>query len=206
MLDDKTDHPHDRPVPAAASAPPERRGGKRHSIVLLIGKVCRGDEESVCLVHNISKFGLMARFTTPPVVGESLRIEVRGLPLVAGTVRWVNGFKAGFEFDAPQDVDRVFTIKLDDGRIARSPRFPIAALARLRFDGAPFTAALIDISAGGAKLMGDTPVTLGLSGQIMLPDMETPVYGAVCWIRDERFGFRFVAPLSLAVLSQVLGV
>ncbi|WP_158638030.1 PilZ domain-containing protein [Sphingomonas ginsenosidivorax] len=205
MLDDKNDPPHDRPGPALAVTPQERRGGKRHSIVLLIGKVCRGDQESVCLVHNISKFGLMARFTTPPVVGETLRIEVRGLPLVPGTVRWVNGLKAGFEFDQPQDVDRVFTLKLEDGRIARSPRFPIAALARLRFDGAPFTAALIDISAGGAKLMGDTPVTLGLTGQIMLPDTETSVYGTICWTRDERFGFRFVAPLSLTTLSVVLG-
>lgn len=201
MLDDQDDQ--DRPVPTAVVR--ERRGGQRHSIVLLIGKVCRGDHETVCLVHNISAFGLMARFTTAPVVGERLRIEVRGLPLVAGTVRWVKGVKAGFEFDEPQDVDRVFTLKQDDGRTARSPRFPIAALARLRFEGAPFTAALIDISAGGAKMMSDTPVTTGLTGQIMLPDMETPVYGTVCWTRDNSFGVRFVASLSLTTLSQVLG-
>jgi len=200
MLDDKDDP--GRPVPTSAQ---DRREGKRHSIVLLIGKVCRGEQESVCLVHNISKFGLMARFTSAPAVGERLRIEVRGLPLVPGTVRWVNGVKAGGEFDEAQDVDRVFTLRLEDGRIARSPRFPIEALVRVRFEGAPFTAALIDISAGGAKLMGDTPVTLGLTGQIMLPDTETPVYGTVCWISDDRFGFRFVAPLSLATLSRVLG-
>lgn len=200
MLDDQDD---DRGVPAAPVR--ERRGGKRHSIVLLIGKVCRDDVESACLVHNISAFGLMARFTTPPVVGEKLRIEVRGLPPVPGTVRWVKGVKAGFEFDAPQDVDRVFTLKQDDGRIARSPRFTIAALARLRFEGPPFTAALIDVSAGGAKMMGDTPVTIGSTGQIMLPETDVPVYGTVCWIRDDRFGVRFVAPLSLATLSQILG-
>jgi hypothetical protein len=190
-------------------APPghevERRGGKRHSIVLLVGKVCRGNEESVCLVHDISKFGLMARFTKAPSVGDTLRIEVRGLPLVPGTIRWVNGLKAGFEFDEAQDVDRVFQPRHDDGRIARAPRFPLAALARLRFEAEPFTAALIDISAGGAKLMSDTPVRPGLTGQIMLPDTGTSVYGTICWTRDAQFGFKFVAPLPLTTLSQILG-
>lgn len=202
MLDDQ-DERFDHTAPTAESV--DRRGGKRHSIVLLVGKVCRGTHESVCLVHDISKFGLMARFTKPPTVGETLRIEVRGLPLVAGTVRWVEGLKAGFEFDEAQDVDQVFRQKHDDGRIARSPRFPIAALARLRFEAEPFTAALIDISAGGAKLMSDTPVTPGLTGQIMLPDTGTSIYGTICWTRDERFGFKFVAPLPLTTLSQILG-
>jgi hypothetical protein len=200
------DNQHDRfshPPPAADA--PERRSGKRHSIVLLIGKVCRGDDESVCLVRDISKYGLMARFTKAPIVGETLRIEVRGLPLVPGTVRWVDGLKAGFEFDTPQDVDRVFRPQQDDGKIARAPRFAITGLARLRCEAGPFTATLIDISAGGAKLSSDTPVTPGLTGQIMLPDTGTSVYGTICWTRDERFGFKFVAPLPLATLSQILG-
>lgn len=201
MLDDQDERFDPNPTPDLR----ERRGGKRHSIVLLIGKVCRGDTESVCLVHDISKFGLMARFTKQPTVGETLRIEVRGLPLVAGTVRWVNGFKAGFEFDEPQDVDQVFHTKHSDGTTARPPRFPIVAPARLRFEAEPFTATLIDISAGGAKLMSDTPVTPGLTGQILLPDTGTSVYGTICWTQDERFGFKFVAPLPLATLSQILG-
>jgi hypothetical protein len=183
----------------------ERRAGQRHAIVLLIGRVCRDTRESACLVHDISKSGLMARFTTRPVVGEKLRIEVRGLPLVPGTIRWVNGMKAGFEFDAPQDVDAVFQLKRDDGMIARAPRFPITAQARLRFDETPFTATLIDISAGGAKLSSETPVEPGQAGQIMLPETGTAIFGTVCWTRDDRFGFRFVAPLSLATLSQILG-
>lgn len=185
--------------------PRDRRTGKRHSIVLLIGKVCRDHQESVCLVHDISKFGLMARFTIQPTVGESLRIEVRGLPPIAGTIRWVEGFKAGFEFDAPQDVDHVFRLKHDDGMIARSPRFPIAAQARLRFEADPFTAELLDISPGGAKLTSETPVERGQTGQILLPDTGTSIYGTICWTRDDRFGFRFVAPLPLGTLSQILG-
>ncbi|MEG3163711.1 PilZ domain-containing protein [Sphingomonas sp. PB2P19] len=193
----------DQPLMANGTVP-ERRSGKRHAIVLLIGRVCRNSRESVCLVHDISKFGLMARFTVPPVVGEHLRTEVRGLPLAGGTIRWVKGLKAGFQFDEPQDVDSVFTVKRADGTIARPPRFPISAPVRLRFGDVPFSATLIDISAGGAKLSSDTPVEPGQAGQVMLPDTDTSIYGAVCWTRDDRFGFRFAAPLSLATLSRIL--
>lgn len=182
----------------------DRRDGKRHSIVLLVGKICRSDHESVCLVHNISKLGLMARFTNPPTVGETLRIEVRGLPPAAGTIRWVNGLKAGFKFDDLQDVDAVFQPQQADGKIARAPRFAVEALARLRFEAEPFTAELVDISAGGAKLKSDVPVTAGLTGEIMLPDTSTSVYGTICWAREQRFGVKFVAPLSLTTLSDIL--
>jgi len=201
MLDDQGERFDSHPPSGDAR---DRRTSKRHSIVLLMGKVCRGDHESVCLVHDISKFGLMARFATQPVVGETLRIEVRGLPLVPGTIRWVNGLKAGFEFDAPQDVEQVFRPKKEDGTTARPPRFPISAPARMRFAAEPFSATLIDISAGGAKLTSETPVAKGQTGQIMLPNTGTSVYGTICWVRDDRFGFRFVAPIPLSTLSQIL--
>jgi hypothetical protein len=200
MLDDP-DERFDHNPPADQR---DRREGKRHSIVLLVGKICRSDHESVCLVHNISNSGLMARFTKPPTVGERLRIEVRGLPLAPGTVRWVTGLKAGFKFDDLQDVNAVFRPQQADGKIARAPRFAVEALARLRFEAEPFTAELTDISAGGAKLKSDTPVTAGLTGEIMLPDTGTSVYGTICWTRKEQFGVKFVAPLTLATLSQIL--
>jgi len=90
----------------------------------------------------------MARFTKPPTVGETLHIEVRGLPLAPGTIRWVHGLKAGFKFDSPQNIDAVFRQQQADGKIARARRFAISALARLRFEGEPFTAELAEISPG----------------------------------------------------------
>lgn len=192
-------------TPTMTAEDRDLRARKRHSIVLLIGKVCRELQESVCLVHDLSRSGLMARFTVQPVTGERLHIEVRGLPPIPGTIRWVNGFKAGFEFDEQQDVDHVFKLKDEDGIVARTPRFPITAPARLRFGDQPFSADLLDISPGGAKLSSATPVEQGQTGQILLIESGTSIYGTVCWVRDDRFGFRFVAPLPLATLSQILG-
>jgi hypothetical protein len=38
----------------------------------------------------------------------------------------------------------------------------------------------------------------------MLPDTGTSVYGTICWTRKEQFGVKFVAPLTLTTLSQIL--
>ncbi len=192
------------PVPVAPSDDNDRRAGRRHAIVLLVGRVCRGTQDSVCLVHDISRSGLMARFTSPPRIGERLCIEVRGPPPIAGTIRWVRDAKAGFEFDEAQDVDRIVGKAGEDGRVARTPRFPIRAAARLRFGEEPFSADLLDISPGGAKLASATVVEMGETGQILLPETGMAIYGTVCWTREGRFGFRFVTPLPLTTLSRIL--
>lgn len=189
----------------AAPAPVDRRTGGRQSTVLLVGKACRDGHVSVCLVHDISRYGMMARFTAQPRIGETLCIEVRGLPPIEGVVRWVRGVKAGFEFAAPRPVDQVFRLKDDEGIVARSPRFAISATARLRVAGRAFDADLLDISPGGVKLASDIPVVPGETGQILFPDTDTALFGTICWSREDRFGFRFVRPLPLQTLSMILG-
>ena len=182
----------------------DQRAGKRHASVLLIGKVRHGETDAACLVHDISKNGLMARFTIRPAVGDRVGIEVRGLSEIRATVRWVDGFRAGVEFATPQVIERVFCIRDDDGTIARTPRFALAAPVALRLGDRPMSAEIVDISPGGVKLQADFPVEPGQAGRIVLPETGASVYGTVCWVRDNRFGFRFATPLPLATLAQVL--
>ena len=183
---------------------PERRAGKRHRSVLLVGKFRRGDVEGACLVHDLSRHGLMARFTAAPAQGETLVIEVRGLPPIAGQIRWVKGRKAGFQFAEPQPVEQVFQLKGKDGLVARPPRFPLYARATLRLEGERFAAEALDISAGGVKLSSERAVQPGQTGQLMLDDTGTALFGKVCWMRDGQFGFRFMSPLPLETLAQIL--
>lgn len=201
MLSDDRDHDE-----AAAVGPaPERRAGRRHQSVLLVGKVRRGGEETACLVHDLSQHGMMARFPVPPAVGEEVWVEVRGMPPALGTIRWVKGRKAGVQFAEPQRVDQVFQVRRDDGLVARSPRFPLAAAVSLRFEGGRFRADALDISAGGVKLAADHPVEPGQTGQVVLLDTGTALFGKVCWVQEGQFGFRFAAPLPLETLAQLLG-
>lgn len=180
----------------------ERRSGKRHSSVLLIGRLCGKNE--ACVVHDISRHGLMARFAVPPRVGETLCIELRGLPPLTGIVRWVNGRKAGLQFDEAQPFEEVFRLKRSDGTIARPPRFELTVPARLWFGEERFDAAVIDISAGGIKLESDHVLAPGQTGQVMLPETGTAAFGTVCWTQGERLGFRFVSALPLDTLAVIL--
>ncbi len=189
-----------------APASSERRAGKRHSAVLLVGKVTRGDAVSACLVHDISAGGLMARFPTPPEVGEVVTIEVRGLPPTRGTVRWVRGPKAGVQFDAPRAIEDVFHMARADGSLARAPRFGLSMPATVRLESGRFAATAIDISAGGVKLaMPDSTVLeVGQTGQLTLTATGTVMFGRICWVREGACGFRFSSALPLATLAQIL--
>lgn len=192
-------------IPALAPPPRDQRRDKRHASVLLIGRVAHAAAESACLVHDVSEHGLMARFTTMPVVGERLRIAVRGLAEVAATVRWVNGYKAGVEFDVAQRIDSIFRLRDDRGLVARTPRFAMAATASLRIGDRRIAVDVLDISPGGVKLRSDAAVGSGQAGGVLLPEVNAAAFGTICWTREDRFGFRFCEPLSLALLSRVLG-
>jgi hypothetical protein len=183
----------------------ERREDRRHTSVLLIGKVRQPAGDSACLVNDISTHGLMARFTAAPTVDDRLLIELRGLPEVAATVRWVNGYKAGVEFAAPQAVERVFCLRDEQGLVARAPRFTIAASAMMRFGDERLAVEVLDISPGGVKLRSDGVLQPGRAGSILLAAVGSPIYGAICWTREDRCGFRFSSPLPLASLARVLG-
>ncbi|WP_230482819.1 PilZ domain-containing protein [Sphingomonas sp. Leaf21] len=185
------------------SASAERRTGQRHSAVLLLGKVC-GDAPGVCLVHNISSSGLMARFVAVPTVGDAICIEVRGLPPIPGTVRWVRGQKAGVQFDTLQPYERIFSSENEDGTIPRPPRFPVTLSAEVRLGDRKFPSELLDVSAGGAKLRGDDTVRPGLTGHVVIRPMNTSLFGTICWVKDGRFGFRFVSPLPLDTLAAIV--
>jgi len=188
-----------------ATAAERRAGGKRHQSVLLIGRVSGASGAPVCLVHDISKAGMCARFDVPPAVGDVVTVEVRGLPAVTGTVRWVRGRKAGLQFAEAQNIDQVFNPRGDDGTVARPPRFPLSAPAQLRLDGRRIVAELLDLSAGGAKLALAAPGPRpGQTGAIHLLRAEAPIYGGVAWARDDRIGFRFARPLPLAQLTALL--
>ncbi|HEX8555612.1 MAG TPA: PilZ domain-containing protein [Sphingomonas sp.] len=196
------------PADKAPDVPPaeRREGGKRHQSVLLIGRVVGAGAAPTCLVHDISKAGMMARFAAPPAVGSELTIEIRGLPPVTGTVRWVRGHKAGLQFEEAQDLQQVFHLRRPDGTIARAPRFPLSAPAQLRLNGRRLAGELLDVSAGGAKiaLVDESSVAPGQTGAIHLTMIPDALFGTVCWVREGRAGFRFAAPLPLATLTQIL--
>lgn len=182
----------------------DTRTAKRASTVLLIGRVCHHDTESACLVLNISETGMMLRLTFAAQAGDRIEVETRGLAPCEATVRWVNGSKAGIEFDDRQNITAVLSPETLDGVIARSPRFDVALKIRISFPGHGFFGDVVNISPGGAKLAATEQVEIGQIGQIFLPGRELGIYGTVRWARDGQFGFQFSSALPLSSLHDCL--
>lgn len=191
---------------AAPAAPgsSERREGKRHTSVLLIGRADFGRREHACLVHNISERGLMARFLTPPAMGETISVQLRGLGPVDATVRWINGACAGVEFATPQSLQHVLGKTAPGEQRARTPRFDLSRAAKLEVDGVAHEAVVIDVSVGGAKLIAEPRFRVGSHARLGIVDTHLLFAGTICWQQDEHVGFQFVKALTLQRLADVI--
>ncbi len=182
----------------------DRREAARASTVLLIGKVNDGMNDNACLVLNLSEYGLMARMSFTPAVGQALEIELRGLPRCTAHVRWVNGMKAGMQFVEKQNLEPVFCQTGDDGLVARAPRFDVTLDAVVRLSGRQFKAKISNISPGGVRLEADATVEAGQTGQILLPGHQICLFGTVRWVEGNAFGMHFSTPLPLGNLRDCL--
>lgn len=193
--------PH-RPVSSALDG--DRRSAARASTVLLIGKVHDGKTTTACLVLNLSETGLMARIGFTAELGQRVAVEMRGLPLASATVRWVDGTKAGMEFDHRQNIDPVFCLMSDDGLVARSPRFDVSLSAVLRIRDQIVPVRVVNISPGGVRLAADIAVEPGQTAQISVSGHDVCVFGSVRWVENGEFGFHFSSPLPLSALKDCL--
>ena len=107
------------------------------------------------------------------------------------------------------DYDRftqIFSHETEDDTVPRPPRFPIALNADVRLGTHKFTTAMLDVSAGGAKMVVEGPVQPGLAGHIVVRPLGTAISGTICWVKDGRFGFRFVSPLPMDTLAAIVAL
>lgn len=186
-------------------AAPERRAGERHSSVLMIGRADIGGQEHMCLIHNISARGLMARFAAPPPIGRELVVQCRGLPPTAAVVRWHHGERAGLEFRAERDVGAVLSGSGDraDGA-PRTPRFHVALPASLVRDGTVYPATVRDISTGGACLQTTAVARYGDVLRLSVTDCIAALPAVAVWRDEALLGIRFLHPLPLPQLACLL--
>lgn len=188
-----------------AAPPSERREGKRHTAVLLIGRADFGGRAHACLVLNISEKGLMARFLAPPHVGEPINVQLRGLGPAEATVRWTRGACAGMEFTAPQPLAPVLNPSSVAGQRPRTPRFAIARDGLLEVNGATHPVHVTDVSVGGMTLTGAPRLRMESHARLRLVDTPLIFAGTLCWQEEERLGLEFVRPLTLQKLAEAIG-
>lgn len=184
----------------------DARRGPRHLTVLMVARVRSDGGEYACVVKDVSRRGLKARFPHAPVIGDRLAFSLRGQPEVAATVRWVDGLCGGVEFDEPLDVVAVLDQR-DTAQPPRAPRFACGQPATLALADDNHAIELIDVSLGGAKLgnAGSLPaIAPGTWATLTLPASTDLRAGTICWSRGPQIGFRFAFSLPLDMLAAIL--
>lgn len=183
---------------------PDQRSGERYTTLFRVARVVTGcGAQHLCLIRNIGAGGLLLETYVPFDAGTKVRIEPKGCTPVDGEVRWVKDRHAGVAFDTPIDVpDYLNQNQLTAGReIPRGPRLVVGSRARLRVGAMWHLVDLIDLSQRGAKIESDLPMELEAAVELMVERLA-PVSGRVRWIKGERAGIEFSAPIPLADLAE----
>lgn len=198
-------HGEIRMMQTARNAADARRD-PRHVTVLMVGKVRGPRGECACVVSDVSQRGLRARFPYPPKVGERVTLSLRGEQERTATVRWVDGFRGGLEFDEAIDVTAVL-VGSGEALPPRAPRFQCGEATTLMLGDERCPTELVDVSLGGAKLSVSEPLppdAIGRWATLVLPGANVRRAGIICWARGNRIGLRFALSLSLEALAAVL--
>lgn len=186
--------------------PMERRQDWRAATVFTIGKISFAGRNLPCMVRDLSEGGMRIQMPFPPPPGLRVLIEMRGLEPRLARICWTSGHEAGLMFDlrcSPADIFAARSSKA--GRIARQPRFALRRDAVLMVDGMAMPARIENISVGGVRLALSTPLANGKPGvlDLILGDRHG-VAGEICWVSEDRCGFRFVQPVSSIALATML--
>ncbi len=185
--------------------PAERRGDERVSALLRAGKLvdARGDEQPI-KVKNLSAGGLMAIAARPPMIGDSVQVEVSAQKIPA-TVVWTRDDLVGLKFDQDVDLGELLAgRKPRHGFRARPPRLEIPCKAAVRVGKVYYNVDVHDISLGGIKVEPIEEYCVGKKVVVVIESLR-PIKGEVRWFVDRRAGIIFDQPLDFDELAEWVG-
>ena len=88
---------------AGGDALPARE--QRHLTILLVARLVTGSGDALARVRNVSGGGMMLETSVPLAPGDAVRVELRSLQAVTGSVAWATPPRAGIQFD-PRSMSR----------------------------------------------------------------------------------------------------
>ena len=185
--------------------PAERRSDERVSALLRAGKLiaANGDEQPI-KVKNLSAGGLMAIVAHPPMIGDSVQVEVSAQKIPA-TVVWTRDDFIGLKFDQNVDLGELLAgRKPRHGFRSRPPRLDIPCKAAVRVGTVYYNVDVHDISLGGIKVEPIEEYCVGKKVVVVVESLR-PIKGEVRWFADRRAGIVFDQPLDFDDLAEWVG-
>lgn len=84
-----------------AAGPPDPRGANRKALDAEVRLRRSGSHGFQVRVLDASPEGCKVEFVERPAVGERVWVKFDGLEAIEGTVRWVEGYTGGVQFERP---------------------------------------------------------------------------------------------------------
>lgn len=172
--------PQDMAAAADLAAPVER--AERIVTTLLIGKLlCANAPEHLCRIRNISMTGMLIETHRPLGFGSWVAVELRSGEKLQGTVAWNGTGRAGVQFIAPIDVDRILAeakqsappARLRTVQQPRAPRFEVQCPASISSNGRYIDVMLENVSQSGARISMSRPPKRDTEVILSIPGLPT---------------------------------
>lgn len=182
----------------------ERAGECQRMAILKVAKAICDDMEHFCLIRSISPEELIADVQFPVEAGRRLRVLISEDLELAGTVSWARNSRIAVRYPRQQDIPGLLSsINKPDGVYrARMPRLEVNAWARLRVGARVFSARVINISQGGARLRVQGLSTC--SDAVLTLESFRPLEGVIRWCDGNEAGIALNDRLGLAELGKWL--
>jgi hypothetical protein len=197
------------PSPAVSLSEPSANHvprDKRHVTILLVGRLITAAGDALARIRNVSAGGLMLEAGVPLVPGDKVRVELRTVQAVEGTIAWATAPRAGIRFDAPADVAQLLHPAAAAPAVTLPPRPPRLATCcpvQLCHQGRSRYAVLADLSQGGGHVQELAGAVVGDQLGVAIPGMPTR-RAVVRWVRGGDAGFIFLEPLPFVELAAWL--
>ncbi len=174
--------------------------GPRVTTILLIGKLASLSGETICRIRNISDDGLMAEVHGAFAANDAIAVTLKAGDVLRGRVRWSLNGRIGVEFDEPIHVAELLghvANRIGPEGIARGPRFDVDCRAELLVAHQRNEVRLIDLSQGGARLVGEVHLIRDSIVRLLVPGLGE-CEAAVRWVGEGAYGLSFLEPLAFA--------
>ena len=188
------------------SADPDLEGDRRREVreiaLMRVALVRSGDEHDICVIRNISQFGLSARVYRSVSKGETIAFEMRSGQLLTGFVVWNRNNEVGVEFHCPIDIQDALSYRPNTVSTRRRalPRIDVRSSGHVATSLATIRSQLRDIGQGGASLKLEKPIREREAVSLVLPGLP-PISGAVRWSSGLTVGISFNACVAFDQLA-----
>lgn len=192
------------PFLADADSAKDRRGTSRFTILIRSAKLLDEDKEYLCVIRDVSEFGVKLRLYNEIPQGKTLGLELANGDRFAVRQVWSREGFGGFQFSGPVDLERL--IETESGPYPqRKLRLRTRIEGSIGWGDQSCPASLDNISQQGAAIRSDAHFAIDQLVRLDCPNLPT-IYAKIRWRNQPHYGLIFEHTLPFEALTALSGM